>query len=332
MKYLAVSLILCAIFSSVLLAAEADKIARVDVVGNERIDKGVVLNAVKTKVGDVYDPVKIGEDLKSIYKTGYFGDVMVDVKDIDKGKAVTFVVVERPSVSAIYIVGNKKVKTEDIRDKLKIKTGAVLNLDVAKQSVDEIKKLYASKGYYAAKVSYEIETEEGYKASLRFLIEEPQRAYVRKITFVGNNHIKASKIKAVMRTQEKGWFFSWFTGSGTLDEDVIGEDRQQIEAFYHDQGYVRVKVGMPDIKISKDGKTISPFSIPLEEGDLYKVGGVRIFPLFTAANSWSVMGISEAPKSTVPSVTPFTPPPEPLASSLICTPACALPNSPNHVL
>ena len=101
MKYLAVSLILCAIFSSVLLAAEADKIARVDVVGNERIDKGVVLNAVKTKVGDVYDPVKIGEDLKSIYKTGYFGDVMVDVKDIDKGKAVTFVVVERPSVSAI---------------------------------------------------------------------------------------------------------------------------------------------------------------------------------------------------------------------------------------
>ncbi len=272
MKYLAVSLILCAIFSSVLLAAEADKIARVDVVGNERIDKGVVLNAVKTKVGDVYDPVKIGEDLKSIYKTGYFGDVMVDVKDIDKGKAVTFVVVERPSVSAIYIVGNKKVKTEDIRDKLKIKTGAVLNLDVAKQSVDEIKKLYASKGYYAAKVSYEIETEEGYKASLRFLIEEPQRAYVRKITFVGNNHIKASKIKAVMRTQEKGWF-SWFTGSGTLDEDVIGEDRQQIEAFYHDQGYVRVKVGMPDIKISKDGKTIS-ISIPLEEGDLYKVGKI----------------------------------------------------------
>ena len=154
MKYLAISLIFCAVFSSVLLAAETDRIARVDVVGNERIDKGVVLNAVKTKVGDVYDPVKIGEDLKGIYKTGYFGDVMVDVKDIDKGKAVTFVVVERPSVSAVYIVGNKKVKTEDIRDKLKIKTGAVLNLDMAKQSVDEIKKLYASKGYYAAKVSY----------------------------------------------------------------------------------------------------------------------------------------------------------------------------------
>ncbi len=146
---------------------------------------------IKIQSGDVYDPAKIGEDLKSIYKTGYFSDVMVDVKDTDKGKTVTFVVVERPSVNAIYIVGNKKIKTEDIRDKLKIKTGAVLNLDKAKESVDEIKKLYASKGYYAAKVRYEIDTEEGYKAALRFVIEEPQMAYVRKITFIGNAHLKA---------------------------------------------------------------------------------------------------------------------------------------------
>ena len=68
-------------------------------VGIERIDKGVVMNAIKTKENDVYDPARIGEDIKSIYKTGYFSDVMVDVKDTDKGKAVTFVVVERPAVS-----------------------------------------------------------------------------------------------------------------------------------------------------------------------------------------------------------------------------------------
>jgi outer membrane protein insertion porin family len=270
MKSLALSFLFCCIFSSLLFAAETDRIARVDVVGNERIDKGVVTNAIRTKVGDVYDPARIGEDLKSIYKTGYFSDVMVDAKDTDKGKSVTFVVVERPSVSAIYIVGNKKVKTEDIRDKLKIKTAAVLNLDKAKESVDEIKKLYASKGYYAAKVSYEIDTEEGYKAALRFVIEEPQRAYVRKIAFVGNAHFKARAIKKAMRTQEKGWF-SWFTGSGILDEEVIDEDRKNIEGFYHDNGYVRIKVGIPDVKISPDGKSIS-IAIPIEEGNLYKIG------------------------------------------------------------
>lgn len=273
MKYLAIFFLFLCVFCSSAFAAEADRIARVDVMGNERIDKGVVTNAIKSKEGDVYDPLKIGEDLKSIYKTGYFSDVMVDVKDTDKGKAVTFVVVERPSVSSIYITGNKKVKTEDIRDKLKIKIGAVLNLDKAKESVDEIKKLYASKGYYAAKVNYEVDTEEGYKAALRFVIEEPQKAYVRKITFVGNSRLKARELKSVMRTREKG-LLSWFTGSGILDEEAIDEDRKQIEGLYHDRGYVRSKIGVPDVRISQDGKKIS-ITIPVEEGDLYKVGSIE---------------------------------------------------------
>jgi outer membrane protein insertion porin family len=272
MKYSTIVLLFFCLFTSLAFAAETDKVVRIDVVGNERIDKGVVTNAIRTKQGDVYDSSKVGEDLKSIYKTGYFSDVMVDVKDTDEGKAVTFVVVERPSVSTILIAGNKKVKTEDIRDKLKIKIGAVLNLDKAKESVDEIKKLYASKGFYAARVNYEIDTEEGYRAALRFVIEEPEKAYVKKITFLGNTHLKAGEIKSVMRTREKGWF-SWVTGSGILDEETIDEDRKQIEALYHDRGYVRNKVGIPDIKVSKDGKSIS-ITIPLEEGDLYKIGTI----------------------------------------------------------
>ena len=112
MRQLALSALFFFILSGLLFAAETDRIAHIDVVGNERIDKGVVTNAIKTKEGDVYDPARVGEDLKNIYKTGYFSDVMVDVKDTDKGKTVTFVVVERPSVTVIYISGNKKVKTE----------------------------------------------------------------------------------------------------------------------------------------------------------------------------------------------------------------------------
>ena len=87
MRILAFFLVFCCISSSLLFAAENDRIAKVEVIGNERIDKGVVLNAVKTKEGEVYDAAKAGEDLKSIYKTGFFSDVMVDVKDTDKGRS-----------------------------------------------------------------------------------------------------------------------------------------------------------------------------------------------------------------------------------------------------
>ena len=87
MRILLFFLVFCCISSSLLLAAENEKVAKVEVIGNERIDRGVVLNAVKTKEGEVYDAAKAGEHLKNIYKTGFFSDVMVDVKDTDRGKA-----------------------------------------------------------------------------------------------------------------------------------------------------------------------------------------------------------------------------------------------------
>jgi outer membrane protein insertion porin family len=273
MRKLAFLLIFCCFSCNLLYAAENNRVAKVEVIGNERTDRGVVYNAVKTKQGDLYDPAKVGDDIKNIYKVGFFSDVMVDVKDADNGKVVTFIVVERPPISAIYIAGNKKIKTTDIREKLKIKSGSVLNIEKVKQSIEEIKKLYAGKGYYAVKVSYEIDTREGYKAELRFVIVEPEKAYVRKITFTGNTHLKASQIKHAMKTREKGWF-SWITGSGVLDEEELEEDRKNIEAFYHDNGYVKVKAGVPEVQISADGKTIS-ISIAIQEGELHKVSQIE---------------------------------------------------------
>jgi outer membrane protein insertion porin family len=178
-------------------------------------------------------------------------------------------------------VGNKQIKTDDIREKLKVKTNTVMNIEKIKESMDEVKKLYAGKGYYNAKVTYEIIPEEGYDIGVKFLIDEPEKAFVKKISFTGNKNYSADKLKGNMGVREKG-MFSWFTGSGILEEEALDDDRKRIESFYSDNGYVRVKVGVPDISISKDGKSIS-IVMPIEEGSVYKIGkidfaGDLIFP------------------------------------------------------
>jgi outer membrane protein insertion porin family len=260
------------IFSLSVWANDTDKIIKIDVTGNERIDKGFITNNIKIKENDPFDLDKIREDMKNIYKTGFFSDVQIDVKETDKGKIITFVVIERAPIKAIYVSGNKKINTGDIKDKLKVKTGTVLNIEKIKESMDEIKKLYASKGYYAAKVEYGIDYEEAYDVAVKFHIEEPEKAFVRKVSFTGNKVFKSDKLKEYMRVREKG-MFSWFTGSGILDEEALEEDRKSIEGFYSDNGYVRAKVGIPDIKISKDGKTIS-IAMSVDEGNIYKIGTV----------------------------------------------------------
>jgi outer membrane protein insertion porin family len=252
--------------------AERERILKIEVIGNERVDKGVVLNAIKSRENDIYDPDRLREDLKSIYRTGYFSDVQIDVKETEKGKIVTFVVIERPVVRAIYIYGNKKVKTNDIKEKIKIKPNTVLNTEKVKESVDEIKKLYSGKGYYATKVESEITYEETYDVTVTFKIEEAKKAFVRKIEFIGNKSFKPGELKKYMRVKEKG-IFSWFTGSGLLDEEALEEDRKNIEAFYMDRGYVNVKTGSPEIKISEDGKSIT-ITMQVEEGSVYRVGKI----------------------------------------------------------
>jgi outer membrane protein insertion porin family len=255
-----------------LIANDAETILKIEITGNERIDTGFISNAIKTKENTPYDIDKIREDMKNIYKTGFFSDVQIDVKDTDKGKIITFVVIERPVIKTIYITGNNKIKTANLIEKLKIKSNTVLNTDKIKESIDELKKFYASQGYYGTKINHEIDYGDEYNVTVTINIDETSKAYVKKINFTGNKAFKASELKDYMRTKEKG-ILSWFTGSGVLDEDALEEDRKSLEGFYNDNGYVRINIGVPDVAISKDGKTIS-ITIPIEEGDIYKVGTI----------------------------------------------------------
>jgi len=108
MKAIKFLLLLCIIFAPTFLwAQQLDKIAKIEVTGNESIDRAVILNSVKTKENDPYNLDKLREDMKNIYKTGFFSDIQIDVKDSDRGKLVTFVVIERPPIKLIYIEGNK---------------------------------------------------------------------------------------------------------------------------------------------------------------------------------------------------------------------------------
>ncbi len=82
-------LILC--LPVLIQAQEAERVAKIEITGNERVDTAVISNNIKTKEGDAYNLDKLREDMKNIYKTGFFSDVQIDVKDTDKGKSVTFV-------------------------------------------------------------------------------------------------------------------------------------------------------------------------------------------------------------------------------------------------
>lgn len=248
-------------------------IAEIKVQGNDRIEADAVKAAVKSKKGELLRPDQVKEDIKAIYKLGYFENVDAEVSDSAPGKVLTFVVQENPTIVELRIAGNKKVTEKDILAAIGTRAHTVLQKNIVTEDVQKILKLYQQKGYYAAEVNPRIEfPKDPRKATVIFDIKENKKVYIKKINFSGNKEVSSRKLRGVMQTKTKDWLY-WITEHGILQKEILDTDIDRVTVYYHDKGYMDAKVGTPEITRKDDGFYIT---IPIQEGSRYKVTGVKI--------------------------------------------------------
>jgi outer membrane protein insertion porin family len=252
-------------------AGAEENIYKIMILGNVKVEEGVIRGAIKSREGGPFSVEKVREDLRSIFDLGSFTDVQVDIKSTPQGKEVIFIVVEKPSIKEILIKGNNKVKLDDIKEKMTLTPRSILNLEKAKENSEQIRKLYFSKGYYGIKVEYQVDYLETNEAMVTFTISEGPKGHIQKIVFKGNKKIKTSDLKKLMATKQKN-IFSIITKTGTLDEDVLKNDLQLLTAYYFDHGYLEAKTSEPKIDLS-DPKKIR-IEIEIVEGPQYRLGNI----------------------------------------------------------
>ena len=248
-----------------------DVITKITVLGNVRVEEGVIRGAMKSREGGPFSPEQIREDLRSIFGLGYFTDVQVDIKSTPKGNEVIFIVAEKPSIKEVLITGNDKVKLEDIKEKVTLTPRSILNLEKVMENAEQIRKLYFSKGYYGVKVEHKVDYLETNEAVVTFRIVEGPKGRIKKIIFKGNQKIKSSELKKVMMTKQ--WnVFSILTKTGILDEDILKNDLQLLTAYYFDHGYLDTNISEPKIDF-RNPKRIR-IEIEIVEGPQYRLGTI----------------------------------------------------------
>ncbi|SKA75691.1 outer membrane protein assembly factor BamA [Desulfobaculum bizertense] len=246
-----------------------EAIADIRVEGNKFLEKDVVLMRLRSRKGDIYDPKALNEDVKRVYGLGYFKDVRVDMDESSDGVVLTFTVEERPRIQAISVLGTEELDADDVQELMSTKIGAVLNPKMLSDDLGKIKEEYRKKGFYNAKVSYNLD-ETGPQARLNITVDEGNKLYIEKIAIEGAEQISESELKSELALDERG-IFSWITGTGVLKEDLLTRDSAAIEAYYGNHGFIDVKVGQPDVRFEDDGIYIT---FKVEEGTRYKVGEV----------------------------------------------------------
>ena len=108
-------------------------------------------------------------------------------------------------------------------------------------------------------------------------IDERPSIMIQSITFVGNQAIGSSTLKRQMTgNKERSVWTRLFAGPGAYQEARIHEDKEKIEAYYREQGYITARVGEAELKFVRDSNDrklrFVDLRIPVVEGHRYKVG------------------------------------------------------------
>jgi len=248
-------------------------IIKIIIKGSNRIEADAIKRVIVAAPGDYFIAKNLSNDLKAVYSMGYFEDVRIEAESTSKGKIVYFKVKEKPTIRRIIVKGNSSgFDDEKIKENLNIKTGSILNIFKVQKNIKRIEALYKEENYHNVKVDYKTIELKNNQADLTFIIEEGGKVRIKTIKFIGNKAYTEKKLKKILKSSEKGFFF-WLTSSGDLKREDLNEDVAKLEAFYHNNGYIQAKIGEPNVEFKENHIEIT---IKIKEGVQFKVGKVYI--------------------------------------------------------
>jgi outer membrane protein insertion porin family len=248
------------------------QVAAVEFEGNRKVEDDALLQNLLTKPGTTLELPKVREDIRSIWKMGFFDDVSAEAEETEAGVVVVFTVREKPTVRRIFISGNKEIDLEKINEVLDLKRDVILDIAQIKRNREKVHDLYVEKGYYLAAVDYEVRPVNEAEVDIWFVVEENARVEIRDVQFLGNKQIPDEELAELIQTR-RGGALSFLTDAGIYQEQNFERDLLILSAHYYDHGHVNVKLGTPQIRLSRDRRYMY-VSIPIDEGPVFSIGTI----------------------------------------------------------
>ena len=242
--------------------------------GNARVEESTIRFYLTTKVGDSFSVSSIQTDIKRLYDLGFFRDIRVDSEPFEGGLRLTYILEENPWIREIRLTGNSELGTDEIVKALAIKVNTILNEAALRESDNKILSLYQEKSRFFAAVTHQVISLEANQVRIDFVIDEGEAVKISRIRFEGNRYFSEYELKNDMETSEKG-FFSFITGSGGYNPEVLRQDQARLDAFYQNRGFLKVVVAQPKINVDRVAKRLE-IVIPVQEGPQYIIGNLNV--------------------------------------------------------
>ena len=241
--------------------------------GLQRVSAGSVFAEMPIAVGDRVDTYSLQIVAKTLFKTGQFDDVQIG-KD---GNILIISLVERPSISAIEIDGNKALKTEDLMEGLTgagLSEGQVFKRSVLSNLALEIQRQYIAQGRYGALVDVKANPKPRNRVELEIEIEEGEVATIEGINVVGNKTFTDEELLRDFELSTGGWF-AFFSSENKYSREKLKGDLETLTSYYQDRGYVEFVLSSSLVSITPDKQSVY-ITLNVEEGLPYKVDKISL--------------------------------------------------------
>ena len=254
-------------------AADPFPVKDIRVEGLQRTDPGTVFAALPFRVGDTYSDDKGAAALRSLFATGLFKDVRIEIDS----QVVVVIVEERPVVQTVSFVGLAEFDKDQLSKSLRdagIGEGLPFDRALVDRAEQEIKRQYLSRSLYGAEVVTTVTPTDRNRVNLTFTMTEGDAARIREIRIQGTRAFSESTLLGLMDLTSGGWL-SWYTKNDRYSRAKLNADLETIRSHYLNRGYLEFNVESAQVTISPDKQDIS-ISISVTEGQPYIVTGVRL--------------------------------------------------------
>ncbi|MBR2430876.1 BamA/TamA family outer membrane protein [bacterium] len=243
----------------------------IEILGANIIKPDFILSKITLKKGDLYDKDVMQNDLKTIYRLGFFTERMkaIPVKNENGTISLKIIIEENVPVTDFTIEGNTVVATEELMQYLLPLKGKPQNIAAINAAMEKINECYYAKGYILSKIDTIYDDPDGV---LNLNISEGK---INKIIITGNEKTKEYVIERNIMTEP-----------GTVyNENII---KQDLVRLYSTQAFKDVN---RTIEMSEDDADKFDITIELKEQRTasVSVGG----GLDSATGAFGSVGISD---------------------------------------
>jgi outer membrane protein insertion porin family len=256
--------------------------------GPSKITDEQLFYNIQSRAGDEYSPERIDADIKRLYSTGNFADVVSQTnKGADDTVSVLFKLRQKPQVRKIAIDGNAKFKKSDLDPLITLGAESPLNDAKLQESVQALRTFYKEKGFNEAVVSADLETISRYEINVTFRIRENLRLKVNDVTFVNATVYSERELRDSIANRYSfvsglPWVGKYFN-VGLLDSAELELDQARLRDLYWRKGYLDFNIEKTEITPTAADPEYVDLRFTIFEGKPYQltkvdIAGNTIFP------------------------------------------------------